>query len=166
MVDDLTIAPFSETLVPGNIIGDPCASTEIIITSIPSFNEKYGIICATILTNATDNQMPLRLLNPSGYDVHLYSGVKVATVEEVSTETSLSKRSTSRELPPINFKFTDSDITENQKIKLSNILTKYRDIFAINDDELGRTSVVKHHIDLEDTKPMKMKPYRTSFENR
>ena len=38
----------------------------------------------------------------------------------------------------------------------------YRDVFAFTDDELGKTSLVRHVIDTGDALPIKQRPYRTS----
>ena len=43
---------------------------------------------------------------------------------------------------------------------------KYRDVFALSDSELGRTSLVQHVIDTGDATPIKQMPYRNSPEGK
>jgi hypothetical protein len=54
---------------------------------------------------------------------------------------------------------TDSDITSSQTEQLKAILVKYHQCF---ENKLGRTSLVQHHIDTGNTKPIKLRPYRVS----
>jgi len=53
----------------------------------------------------------------------------------------------------------DTDITSFQTSQLKSLLIKYYKCF---DDKLGRTSLVQHHIDTGNTKPIKLRPYRVS----
>ena len=50
--------------------------------------------------------------------------------------------------------------------QLKALLTEYRDVFALADDELGCTSVVQHSIDTGDHAPLKQYPRRTPFVQR
>ena len=50
--------------------------------------------------------------------------------------------------------------------QLKVLLTEYRDVFALADDELGCTSVVQHSIDTGDHAPIKQYPRRTLFVQR
>ena len=44
------------------------------------------------------------------------------------------------------------------------LLREFRDVFAINDDELGQTHLVQHEIDTGDTLPIKLAPHRLAPE--
>ena len=48
-----------------------------------------------------------------------------------------------------------SVLTTDQKGDLLSLLWKYKDDFSANDKDRGRTSMVKHTIDTEETKPIK-----------
>ena len=54
---------------------------------------------------------------------------------------------------------SDTDITLTQTEQLKSVLMKYHKCF---DNKLGCTSLVQHHIDTGDTKPIKLRPYRVS----
>ena len=49
---------------------------------------------------------------------------------------------------------------------MKTLLTEYRDVFALADDELGCTSVVQHSIDTGDHAPIKQYPRCTPFVQR
>ena len=45
-------------------------------------------------------------------------------------------------------------VTEQQKTELLSVLLQLGEAFALNDDELGETSVVEHSIDTKDAPPV------------
>ena len=51
-------------------------------------------------------------------------------------------------------------MTPTQRASLDLLLREYKDIFAITPAELGRTNVVKHHIDVGTHPPICLHPYR------
>ena len=57
---------------------------------------------------------------------------------------------------------SNSDLDEKQQAQLNQLLHDNHDIFALNDDELGHTSLVEHHIDTGDSRPIYRQPYRVS----
>ena len=53
-------------------------------------------------------------------------------------------------------------LTEEQQKKLDELIDKYKDIFAEETNQLGRTNKVKHKIEVEkDTEPIKQRYYKT-----
>ncbi|CAM4832324.1 unnamed protein product [Rotaria magnacalcarata] len=60
-------------------------------------------------------------------------------------------------LTDLNLSDTDLTINESEQLKL--LLVKYYKSF---EDQLGRTSLIQHHIDTGNTKPIKLRPYRVS----
>ena len=47
-------------------------------------------------------------------------------------------------------------------IALGDLVIKYRDVFALDDSELGSTGVVEHRIETNCSKPIKVPPHRNS----
>lgn len=60
----------------------------------------------------------------------------------------------------------DNNVEEKYKIRLQNLLNKYRDCFALSTEELGVTSISEMHIKLTDDTPVCYKPYRLPFTER
>ena len=51
-------------------------------------------------------------------------------------------------------------VPEAEKGLVKELLCKYRDVFSKDDRDLGRTSIVQHHIETGDNKPVKQGPRR------
>uniref|UniRef100_A0A5S6QK48 RNA-directed DNA polymerase n=1 Tax=Trichuris muris TaxID=70415 RepID=A0A5S6QK48_TRIMR len=51
-------------------------------------------------------------------------------------------------------------------VPLRKTLSKYRDVISMTDDDLGRTSVVRHEIRTGNAKPIKIGPRRTPYRHR
>ena len=62
--------------------------------------------------------------------------------------------------------FTSTNLDEHQLSELKSLIAEYRDIFALKPEELGRTGLVKHHIDTGDNPPIRQRPYRVSESQR
>ena len=50
-----------------------------------------------------------------------------------------------------------------RKQNCKNLVNEYRDTFALNPNELERTSLVEHHIDTGSHSPIRQRPYRVPF---
>ena len=59
-----------------------------------------------------------------------------------------------------------SSVTPAELAKLKTVVADYNDVFALSDEDLGCTDVVKHKIDTADHVPIKQYPRRTPFAQR
>ena len=57
---------------------------------------------------------------------------------------------------------SDSILSDDDSIKFRELFRCYRDVFALADDQLGKTSFVQCVIDTADAMPINQRPYRTS----
>ena len=51
-------------------------------------------------------------------------------------------------------------------LELQCLLREYSDVFALTDQELGCTSIVRHSIETGEHRPIKQQPYRTAISRR
>ena len=58
---------------------------------------------------------------------------------------------------------TQGDLTPEEFRKLEDLLLSNNDVFALNEFELGRTSLVSHKVDTGEHSPIKHQPRRTFF---
>jgi len=49
----------------------------------------------------------------------------------------------------------DDSIPESACLALKTILMKHQDVFSQNENDLGRTSIIMHHIDTGDARPVR-----------
>ena len=61
---------------------------------------------------------------------------------------------------------SDSILSTDDKVKFRDLFVKYRDVFALSDSELGRTSLVQHVNNTGDATRIKQMPYRTLPEGK
>ena len=59
-----------------------------------------------------------------------------------------------------------SKLSPDQMQKLKSLLHDYSDFFALTDQELGCTGIVRHSIDTGEHRPIKQQPYRTAIVRR
>ena len=112
--------------------------------------------CSPVLS---DRCALLQMMKPSPTDITIYKGTKVGTITPLSelcmvdaTEQSSMSQSASHvdftesisQFAP-NVDFTELDLSTGQQ-QLLTLLHQYKDLFAIKNQPLGRTSVVKHTI--------------------
>ena len=58
------------------------------------------------------------------------------------------------------------ELTIGQQDALHNLLQAYKDIFASDLNELGRTNIIQHSIDTGNEKPVHQKAYRATIPNQ
>ena len=57
---------------------------------------------------------------------------------------------------------SESVRNDDDKAKFQSLFNKYRDVFALSDADLGKTSLVQHVVDTGDAVPIKQRPHRTT----
>ena len=119
------------------------------------------------------NPLKIRLMNMSDHNSHLKKDTLIATVNSIDMiqNVTLGKHlgnlchikctdtgsETSAQLPDALQKLLENsshELTDEQRVSLSQLLCKYQDVFADTDGQLGRTSLVKHHISTGEAPPI------------
>lgn len=129
------------------------------------FIEKYNIMPARVLTKASD-QMAISVVNSSTKPVILHKKVNIGSfceVDEIRDSYPVNEILESKERnDPDLLKDLDIDkegMSKEQNERLTRMFRKYQDVFAKDDNDLGETSLVSHHIDTGDAHPIKQRPY-------
>ena len=58
------------------------------------------------------------------------------------------------------------ELHQTEKTKLEALLHEFADVLSVSDDDLGRTNIVKHQIDIGDATPVRQPPRRLPFHQR
>ena len=111
------------------------------------------------LVHVHGNEVPVRLLNPSTEPIVIHKGTQIATMEQVHP----AELSSVRNAMPANEHSTLRDcsvredlcsivqrcgqgLTDGEKNSFLLLLQEYRDVFAVNKNDLGRTNKLQHSI--------------------
>ena len=175
------IPPQSEILVSGelNSLRKGVGINGMIIPK-SDLCHRYSVFGASELVSVADDGMiPIRLVNPSFQPVKIYRRTRLPDFEEVDQNVATFELNATEKIEePSNYEqlekhdysqlpdLSDSILSTDDKVKFRDLFVKYRDVFALSDSELGRTSLVQHVIDTGDATPIKQMPYRTSPEGK
>jgi hypothetical protein len=168
IAEDIDVPARSEIMTRGYVEGS--ATTATCIIGPIDIIQDGGIVIARALVDASHGDCPIRAMNPSEQVVHLKKNDVVALIEEV-VELSLDKESMSTPTS------VTTDVPEHLRAlyiqsigegelngvvaeNLKQLLLKHADVFAKNDDDLGRTDVIKHDIDTGGAVPIRQPPRR------
>ena len=81
----------------------------------------------------------------------------MTSITDVGTTSLVSQDNTS---VVTNIKLPGDYLSDEQQVELRNVLSKYSDVFAKSDSDLGRTDVLEHAIDTQGHAPIFQRPYR------
>ena len=143
--------------------------------------ENYNLMAAaTLSVPDTDYCVTFRLINPSDAPVLLHKGTSIGTFCELATDDSITELKHDPVVSSVEnvttfdsnnvtamFKCLPSpNLTTSENNRLNSILGQFTDIFAPSSVDLGRTTVIRHHIDTGDARPIKQPPYRVSHSQK
>ena len=88
-----------------------------------------------------------------------------ATLHTVKSEEYKGRTNQSRrEEIEKHLKNVDKEIPQDKKEELTNLLSSYKDVVALEGDRLGKTDIIKHVIDVpKDSKPIYIPAYRVAY---
>lgn len=168
LIEDTVIPGNCEVVLPGHV-SQRLTGGEYLFEPSPQLLSKYELLSVPSLSTLTSGIVPVHLLNALSSPIQLYSGMSLGTVQSPASVLSCSTENTtsgnmSHQLNDLDL--SNADLTSEQKIKLHDLLLKFETAFAKNDSDLGRTGLVKHHIETGEHAPIKQRPYRVPFEQR
>ena len=132
----------------------------------------------TVAKVGTDKSMPLRILNVSVQEVTIPKETDLGTLftisnkgdglYEVMEDDEVSPKQQAHDAVDIagQLGIHNTDLSEAGKCELKRLVETFSDIFSKNDSDIGRTSLMKHHIETGDAKPVKQRPRRIPLKLR
>ena len=154
-------------------------SKDGLVQPLPNAVQEAGLFIGRSLVDVRQDVVPVPILNASAVPIKLKPGQVLASVEPlqvVGNERKFCNAATSARVenmeaePPGHlselYKLSSADLKVEEKEKLKEVLFKFEHTFARDDDELGRTDIVKHRIDVGDSRPVKQVPRRQALETR
>ena len=179
------IPPRSESLVPAGVI-DPCGEASLCITEGQThFTQSSLLLVAKTIVDITNGVVPLRLFNPTDQPQTVYRDTIAALCKPVDGVSEASQWRVRTDKAPAGtaYRMTPSTATvpsyiddlyrrtmlcleETRRSEVTALLTEFSDVFACSADNLGRTSIVKHEIHTNESKPIRQKPRRLPISQR
>ena len=151
LTDTVTISAGSEmeirTCVHSNVKG-------IWLVEGDKTNQLHVCVSRALVTNQNET-VPLRVVNTSLTLITLYSNRKVAIAEQINEfticsavegEELTSTEGITHKCELLLAQPLPEDTTEAQKEQFMALFSHYSDVIADNPEDLGRTSVLQHHI--------------------
>jgi hypothetical protein len=137
-------------------------STEIIFEPSAQMEEKYQLPTSACVCHINNNSIPVRMVNFTHETKVLPAGLQLGEGSEGTIlETKTTSKSGSPGKPWIKELYNSIERKDSvQKTQLTRLFKKYEDVFAAHEFDLGRTSIVRHAIPLDDPSPVKLRPYR------
>ena len=114
-----------------------------------------------------DRTMPLLIVNQTNKHIKLYRHGLLARLSHVNESSIVNTCSVIQNASTDSkMNLNDLDVPEKYRSRIEKLVLRNKDLFASKDSELGHTDTVKMRIDTGDTKPIKLRPYRTPIKNR
>ena len=161
--EDVTLAKFSESIIPAQIVIDGRAfsrnqqDTEELLVEPTALNG--GLFIASTLLPHRCYNVPVRVVNSAARDVTLKRGSMLAEAQPVSEVHEIAKEKDS----PSNtdewleklMENVGNDLSYLDRANLRNLLYENRQCFSRSEYDLGQTSIVKHCINTGDSLPIR-----------
>ena len=169
------LLPNTESVIAATLncnIDLPTSGLVGIIESNPKLTERYQVCGAAALVRVTaESTVPFRIINPTSQPVTIYRCTNLGqfssyeapqVVSVINTNNVLDAKSHHANLLLESIDLSNSNLDDKQQAQLEGLLQDNHDVFALNDNELGQTSFIEHHIDTGNSRPIYRQPYRVS----
>ena len=178
---------FSETTVlPGNTevqlplsLSATADHGVAMLEPAPKFIEKHGVLIAHSLTLTGTQKTLVRILNPSPGPVVIYQNERVGellpldqpdslcTLDQVSLGPKPQQPKTAQVERAIGQLLTNTaELQHPERERLEALLHEFSDVLSVSDEDLGRTTIIQHQIDVGSAAPVRQPPRRLPFQQR
>lgn len=173
LAENIRVPAEREVITRGWMANVGCGklATESVLEPLSSFRHETKILVAHAVVKTMDGTVPIRLLNPTKEVVNLQAGVCCAEASAaLSTQNVDRSRQDSNVSLPSHlselFERSSGHLTPEQAAALSQQLSEFRTVFAKDDDDLGRTNLIKHSVKTGNAAPIRVPPRRLPFHLR
>ena len=174
VIDNVRVPSFSEVEILAQTKGD---GSHCYMLESKLQNSDLLVARAVVTLGET---VPVRLLNPTGSSINLYSGARIAVLSEfmeivdsqfkdktdVVAVSSVSDSNEDTLLETLMDIVKDTSLSSQHQDLLLTLLLDYSDVFARSKDELGRTDLLQHEIVIDSAAPIRQRFRRLSPEKR
>ena len=172
VTQDVVVPPESEVIVPGKIIYPVINVHNAMVSGIPSFVNKTGLLMAYGLVKPNMGVIPLRLLNVTEKECKVYANTVSANLQAVdfvepcvyhSETVNVSSLGVSDDIPPHLkelYENSSKGLRDEEKLQLKALLMHYKNAFSKDKKDIGTTDMIEHCINTGDARPIRQHPRR------
>jgi hypothetical protein len=162
LAESTEVPPQTESVVPAYVVYDRFSPTSpsAQIVWITDVNEPVdGIRVGRVAIPDRNVDIPVRVLNTLKTQTYLKAGTTLASLEPATmNHNEKCKQPSEGDVESVINEIV-SRVSERvpveHKTNLTRLLHDYRAAFSVDETDLGRTSVVKHTIDTDETRPVR-----------
>ena len=163
-----------EMIIPGKVYADSEMRSAIgVLDPAMCTYRKCGALVARIIVDTRQATVPIRVLNPcEEEDIIIHENATLGKIDAVAELQPLdiddkNQKQTESDLPIVVpehltdlYNRSTKDLPDHECIAVAQLLAKFANTFAKNSNDLGKTDVVKHHIDTGDEPPVRQRARR------
>ena len=158
----VVIPPYSEletlSRVDGSVQG---TGFWLVEDNLASYSRIKATVARAVVT--PNPEIVTRIINPTKSTVTIHKGTRIATVSDFSHDGVLVASQLSDTPSVSDYKkqrlhelaYSLPQLSNIEKEKFYTLLISFSDVFPENDDDIGHTDVVQHHIDTGSSSPIR-----------
>ena len=177
LISDHVIPPRSQCFVhAGTTDYGPCDQDALFSPFMDKMAHLNVLMGASVVAAGPQNRIPVTVMNNSDLAVKLFAGTRIGEISPVRVEeqspdvSTISATSPPPPTPPkkgpVAVNLDSCEVTASEKQELKTLLEDYRDVFANDDSEVGRTHRAQFHIHTNTQVPVAVKLRRKPFSLR
>ena len=177
--NDVTIPPWSQQMVPIDIVNAGFLSGDGLIQPSPQAIETYEVLLLPGVISTRKDKLLARLVNFGEESVTLHSRLCIGSCESYyenepqrdafNSASGIAVVDVISGLPPhLQELLEDSctELTPDERYRLKQLLIEFQGIFAKDKSDMGKCNLVKHKINTGTTLPIKLPPRRLPIGKR
>ena len=173
------------TIEPGSVssitVTLPCLDSNVspigLVWPLEEFQNTNALLVAQCMVDSRMGEISLTTINMGEERVDILPNQIVAHMEPLTPDDEkgvscnairagdLDKVELSEQLQDM-YQRSCVQLDTDQSLRLKELLLEFVGVFAVDDDDLGRTGLVKHTINVGDAKPVKQAPRRQAIAKR
>ena len=147
---------------------------EVLVEPLDDFMEQHCLVVARSLAQASSELTLIQVLNPSPVSVALYKNEKVAVAKSINHILCNTTQEAEHD-SSIKIKMEDAvqqmlhgttKLSEKERDAAVALLSEFKDVIALGDDDLGRTGIVQHSIETGSSQPVRQQSRRLPFHQK
>ena len=160
------VEPHSERLVQVQARDFGGKPRDVVFDPDISRISRLGVsLSPTVVRSCPKNVMPLLICNTSNEGIKLFENTVLGEARDVQLG-GVEQKSRTSKCGPVHVDLSGAEVSAADKTRVQKMLNEFRDVFANDNDELGRTHLREFRIETGDSPPIAVRARRTPYHLR